>query len=223
MRRDVDLFPASKTGFHTWSLAEVERFEDTHPLGTRARLALALLMFTGQRKSDIIQLGRQHLTRAGELHFTQAKNAKRNPVRVEIPVLPELQEAIDAFPSRGLTFLETEHGVPYSSAGFGNRFRAWCNAAGLLHCSSHGLRKAGASAAAENGATDAQMMAIFGWADHRQAAIYTRKAERKKMARQGMHHLVPQRAKTDTEVSHFQVGSVTGGTLFPKTRNISDT
>jgi integrase len=191
--RDIELFPARKEGFHTWSLAEVERYEERPPLGTPARWVLALLIFTGQRKSDLIRLGREHVTKRGDLHFTQAKNDKRNPVKVEIPILPELREALNACPSFGKTFLQTIHPEPYTFAGFGSRFRAWCDQAGLPECSSHVLRKAGATIAAENGATDAQMMAIFGWADHRQAAHYTRKAERKKMARSGMHLLVPQR------------------------------
>ena len=45
----------------------------------------------------------------------------------------------------------------------------------------HGLRKAGASIAAENGAAEHQLMAIFGWATSKEAERYT-KAARKKIA-----------------------------------------
>ena len=96
------------------------------------------------------------------------------------------------------------------------RFRQWCDAAGLKHCSSHGLRKAGATIAAENGATEQQLMAIFGWADSRQPSNYTRKANRRKMAAQAMPLLVPGRGETETEVSHFPAEIQTGGTLSPK-------
>jgi len=64
--------------------------------------------------------------------------------------------------SGDLTFLVNDWGRPFSDAGFGNKFRDWCNQAGLRHCSAHGLRKAGATMAACNGATSRQLMAIFG-------------------------------------------------------------
>ena len=53
-------------------------------------------------------------------------------------------------------------------------------------CSAHGLRKTGACIAAENGATEAQLMAIFGWGDPDMAALYTRKARQKRIAGDAM-------------------------------------
>ena len=61
-----------------------------------------------------------------------------------------------------MTFLVTEFGKPYSVAGFGNRFRDWCDQAGLKHCSAHGLRKALATELANNGATAHEIMAVTG-------------------------------------------------------------
>jgi hypothetical protein len=61
----------------------------------------------------------------------------------------------------------------------------------MRHCSAHGLRKAGATIAAENGATEHQLMAIYGWESPKQAALYTRKADRKRLAGDAMHLLVP--------------------------------
>jgi integrase len=90
------------------------------------------------------------------------KNRLRRHVEIEIPVLPELRRIIEATPDKGdLTFLISDHGRAWSSGDrFGNRFRDWCIAARLPHCSPHGLRKAGATIAAENGATEAQLSAI---------------------------------------------------------------
>lgn len=85
--------------------------------------------------------GRQHL-RDGWLTFTQTKNRRNKPVTLSIPVIAELKELIDATPSDHLTFLTTEFGKSFTSNGFGNRFRKWCDDAGLKHCSAHGLRKA---------------------------------------------------------------------------------
>jgi hypothetical protein len=72
-----------------------------------------------------------------------------------------------------------------------------CDEAGLPHCSVHGLRKAEATIAAENGATTYQLMAIFRWTSAKQAESYTEKAEQKRFARAAMHNLVPE---TDAEV-----------------------
>jgi integrase len=106
---------------------------------------------------------------------------------VELPVLPELRAAIDACPSNDMTFLTTEFGRPFTANGFGNWFKKRCREAGLEHCSAHGLRKAGATLAAENGATEHQLMAIFGWADPKQAAHYTKMARRKRLTGDAMH------------------------------------
>jgi integrase len=191
--RDVK-YPKSRAGgFHSWSPDEVERFELAHPVGTKARLAFALLMFTGQRKSDIILFGPGHVG-DGVLRFTQQKNAARKPVTLTLPVLPVLQAIIDATPTGPSTFLVTEHGKPFSRAGFGARMRKWCDQAGLLECTSHGLRKAGAAILAEAGATDLQLMSVFGWRDIRQAQQYTKAARQKLLAADAMPLLLARKA-----------------------------
>lgn len=178
-------------GHHTWTVEEVRQYEAHHPVGTMARLALALLLYTGVRRSDVVQLGRQHVS-GGWLRFTPKKGSRRAPKTIEIPVLDELARVIEATPATGqLAFLATRPGSksskPYTSQGFANRFRAWCDEAGLpQHCTPHGLRKAGATLAAENGASEPQLMAIFGWSDPKMAAHYTRQARRKKMAAEAM-------------------------------------
>lgn len=62
-----------------------------------------------------------------------------------------------------MTYLVTAFGRPFTANGFGNKFRDWCNEAGLPHCAAHGLRKAGATIASDNGATTSELMAIYGW------------------------------------------------------------
>ena len=52
-----------------------------------------------------------------------------------------------------------------------------CVRAGVMGKSAHGLRKAAATRAAENGATVHQLMAIFGWTNVEQAELYTRLCE----------------------------------------------
>jgi integrase len=174
-------------GYHTWTVEEVAQYRERHELGSKARLALELLLFTGARRSDVVRLG-PPMAQDGWLRWTVAKTKRP----IEIPILPQLQAVVDATPLTGLgTWLVTQYGKPFTVAGFGNWFRDRCNEAGLLHCSAHGLRKAGATIAAENGATDRQLMAIFGWETAKQVTRYTRKADRKRLAQEAMHLLVP--------------------------------
>jgi integrase len=181
-------------GFHTWTIDEVRQFEATHPSGTKPRLALALLLYTGARRGDVVLLGRQ-MIRDGWLTFTATKTG----IGVSNPILPELQAELDLAPKSNLTFLVTGYGRPFTSAGFGMRFREWCDRADLRHCSAHGLRKAGATIAAERGASEAQLNAIFGWAENsNESRRYTRAARQKVLAAHAMTLLSTTEPGTET-------------------------
>lgn len=193
--RDVSYKRRASEGHHTWTEDEIAQFEARHALGSKARLALSLLIYTGVRRSDVVLLGRQHI-REGWLKFTAQKGRRRKPVTVEIPVIAPLQRALEIGPVGDLTFLVTEHGRPFTAAGFGNWFRDRCNEAKLPQCSAHGLRKAGAALAAENGATVHELMAIFGWLTMREAERYTQAARRRRLAGNAGRLLV--RAKNET-------------------------
>jgi len=201
--RDVPLIRTASEGFATWTPEHVRAFESRWPVGTRQRLAMALLFFTGARRSDAVALGRQHL-RDGWLCWTAYKGRNRAPVRVEIPLLPELDRIIAASPTGDMTYLVTQFGRPYTPAGLTNAFRRWCDAAGLQGLSPHGLRKAGACIAAENGASEHQLMAIFGWKTAKQAAVYTRNANRRRTAGEaiGLIRLDGDGNETGPNVSH---------------------
>lgn len=200
--KDVARIATPGEGHHTWSTEEVKQYEECHAIGTRARLALALLMYTGQRRSDIVKFGRQHV-KGDMLIFTQQKNEKRKPVTLTLKILPALVKIIEATPSDNLTFLVNDQGQPFTPSHFGKTFRKWCDEAGLEHCTSHGLRKAGATIAAERGATQKQLMAIFGWSSISQVQLYTRRSEQAKLAADAMHYLNWDENKTDTNVSHL--------------------
>lgn len=170
--------PAPKTdGHHTWTIEEVLRFWEAHPLGTRPRLAMDIMLFTGMRLSDAILFGPQHV-RDGWGQYRSVKTK----TEVVFPILQALQTSMDACQTGDLIFLLTGHGAPFrSAASFNNWFRKQCQLA-KVPGRAHGLRKAGATFAAENGASDQQLMAMFGWTDARQAALYTRKASRATLA-----------------------------------------
>ena len=182
--RDVKALPSKTEGFHTWTIDEVHRFEQRHPIGTKARLALALMLYIGQRRSDIIQFGRQHV-KNGWLKITQHKNRSRKPITIEIPVLAELQSIIDASTCGDLTFLVTEFGRPFTPNGFGNWFRDRCIEAGVPG-RAHGLRKATATRLAEVGASDREIMAVTGHQTSKEVDRYTKAARRKVLAESAM-------------------------------------
>lgn len=194
--RDVRYHPPEGDGFHTWTLEEVALYEARHAPGTEARRALCLLLYAGgPRRQDVVTLGRQHV-RNEAIRYTPKKSKDKGTV-VEVPLLPVLRAELDLTPKGQLTFLQTAHGKARSVGGFGNWFKRRCVEAGLPHCAAHGLRKAGATMAAENGASEAQLMAIFGWEDFKMPARYTKKARRKKMAADAIHLVsAPQSAPT---------------------------
>jgi integrase len=94
-------------GFHTWNEAEIAQFEAAHPIDSKARLAFGLLLFTAQRRGDVIRLGRQHI-RAGFLQVRQQKTG----AALEIPLHPALQETLAAQPAEHVTFLTTRADFP---------------------------------------------------------------------------------------------------------------
>lgn len=181
-------------GFHPWSIDEVAAYDAKHPVGTTARLAKDIAMFTGLRRKQVAILGRQHI-RDGWIKIVPTKTLKTSGVTVEIPLLPILATSINAAKTGDLTFLINEQGRAFTPNGLGNKFRDWCDSAGLPQCSMHGLRKAGATIAAENGATDNELMAIFGWTTKKQTGLYTRNANRKHLAGKAAHKLIPEQTQ----------------------------
>lgn len=158
-----------------------QQFEGYHGPGTKARLALTLLLYTGQRRSDVIRLGRQHI-RDGFMHVRQQKTG----VELAIPIHATLAAIIAETPADHLTLLTTQTGKPFSAAGFGNWFRDRCNEAGLAHCSAHGLRTAAARRLAEAGCTMHEIAAITGHASLSEVQRYTKAADQKRLALSAM-------------------------------------
>ena len=175
--------PKIKTdGYATWTDEHIAAFEARHPIGSRARLAMALLLYTGQRRSDVLRIGRQHV-RNGVLYVQQQKTNSK----LAIPVHPELQAILDAAPSQHLTYLTTRDGSSFSPAGFGNLFRDWCKEAGLPKgLSAHGLRKACCTRLAEAGCSEKQIAAISGHLSMSEVARYTKAADQARLARDAM-------------------------------------
>ena len=191
----------NSTGYRAWTDDDIERFEAFWLPGTRARLALALLLYTAQRRADVVVMGRQHRKpgvngKAGKIHVATSKSLGKT--RLAIPEHPKLTEELDRVPASSLTFLMTEYGKPMSPVGFSNWFSDCAKKAALPEQSSpHGLRKAAARRLAEAGCTAKQIQSIGGWKSLVDVQTYTASVEQSKMAEDAMDAL--QRAETRTK------------------------
>lgn len=165
-------------GFKAWTEDDVSAYEARWAAGTKERVWLAVLLYTGLRRGDAVVIGKQHV-RDGVATLRTEKTG----TEVNIPILPILSEALVVGPTGDLAFIVGENGHPLTKESFGNMFRAACNAAGVKK-SAHGVRKIGATRAAESGVTVSELEALFGWTGGTMASLYTKTADRKRLARQ---------------------------------------
>lgn len=171
-------------GFPVWTEDDVAAYEARWPIGTKERVWLAVLLYSGLRRGDAARLGKQHV-RGGIASLHTEKT--RTPVT--IPLLPVLVAVLKAGPVGTETFICGERGASLTKESFGNLFRKACRTAGVDK-SAHGLRKIGATRAAENGATVAELEAIFGWSGGGMASLYTRAANRARLSKNAIGKLI---------------------------------
>lgn len=174
-------FNKQTDGIHTWTEGEIAKFREHWPIGSKQRLAMELALNTAQRKSDVVEMGWQHVSADG-IAVVQRKTG----TRLLIPLTDDLLVVLKNTPRDNLTFLVTEFGKPFTAAGFGNWFRDCCNQAGLPQCSLHGLRKAAARRLAESGKSNQQIKAMTGHKTDYEVARYTAAADQKLLARQAL-------------------------------------
>lgn len=168
--------PGYKTdGFPAWTVEDVVNFRARHAMGMPERLAMELMLLAGLRRSDVVLVGRQHIT-GRVLSMATAKTG----AKVTVELSDELIKLIDATPRKGLHLIENALGRPFVKESFGNWFREKCTEAGLTK-SAHGLRKLSATLAAEGGAGTHQLLAQYGWTNIATAEIYTKGVDRKKL------------------------------------------
>lgn len=170
---------------HTWTEGELKAYETKWPLGTRERLAYALLLYTGQRVGDVATMKRADIA-DGLIHVIQEKTG----TELYVPITPELDRALKAGPTRGLTLIGTATGQPISADGLSALVRKARHDAGLPpKCKPHGLRKAAMRRLAEHDATSKQIMAVSGHKTSKEVDRYTEAANQKRLARAGMAKL----------------------------------
>ena len=178
-----------KGGYPPWTDEDMAKFEARWPRGTRQRVIFDILAYTGLRIGDVATLGRQHLKQRTIVLGGQpvrrtviSIDSEKTGMRVELPLLPQLEATLEAGPTGDLAFIVTRRGTPWTKGALGTEFVAAARAAGVVGKSAHGMRKAAATRAAENGATERELEAIFGWSGGRMATLYTKSANRGRLA-----------------------------------------
>jgi integrase len=198
-------FSKKTKGFHTWSEVEIAAYEARHPEGSKARLALILLLYTAQRRSDVVAMGWEKI----KGKYIEVKQVKTD-AELDLFMLPALTDAIRPLPRDKPTFLTTEFGKPFTPAGFGNWFRERCNEAGLSHCSAHGLRKAAARRMAEGGMSGDVIKAVTGHTDLKQVSVYTAAANQAVLAEKGLKAIAGKKKRTNSVQPTQEVGQRKG-------------
>lgn len=194
----------SAEGFHVWTDAEIAKFLEVHKPGTKPRLALLIFLCTGAARQDAASMGWQNV-KDGRIKYRRGKTG----VEADLPILPELAEELAQVPRSQLLFLTHGKGRGYQPESLGNWFRDQCTAAGLPHCSAHGLRKAGATRLADAGAGEFEVMAFLAHASPKEAATYTKQANRARLADTGFAKLAG--AKPERNLSNLPAKLDKGG------------
>ncbi len=181
----VKPLPEKTENIHTWSEAEIARYEAQHPVGTLANTAMNLMLYTGAARVDVVKLGSKNIAE-GRLRYRRQKTKNSGGVLIDIPLHPCLEALLLTLPKCNNTFLEISNGKQRSPGGLGNYMRTWCDEAGLPNCSSHGLRKAIARRLAEAGGTAHEIMSVTGHQDLSMVQLYTQAANQEELADVGI-------------------------------------
>ncbi len=175
-------------GFMVWTEDHVSKFEERHPIGSTARLALALYLNLGVRKSDVVRIGPRNVRDGVLTDFQPQKTSHSNGKLINVPLTAETRAILAATPITGTeTYLLNSFGKSFTANGFGNKMREWCDQAGLPECSSHGLRKLCLTRLANIDGMDVlDLAAISGHKDLRELQIYIDAADRKRRAKRAI-------------------------------------
>jgi hypothetical protein len=170
-------------GYFRWREEHIAKFRKHWALGTKPRLAMELVLWTGARRKDAHLMAPPRNGRIGE-------SASKTGKEMDVKVAPKLQEAIDAMPAIGITaLLVNDYGKPFSVAGFGNWFKDKCRDAGLPQCSLHGLRKALARRGADLEVSQQGLKALGQWSSDSEVKIYVEGANRRRLAESALDEI----------------------------------
>jgi len=181
--RGIDRVYIKGDGATPWKADDVRAFFQRHKAGSKAHVAMSLLLWTGCRVEDLTTLGRRHECVIDGVEAIRWVPGKKGSSEVTIPLLPPLKAATRAPIVQGATYVLGRGGSPYASGdSMSAMVKRWCTDAGLGHLSAHGVRKGLAELLAELGCSQYEIMAILGHSEARTSEVYTRRVERWKLA-----------------------------------------
>jgi integrase len=167
---------------HTWNEEEIAAFEERWSVGSRERLAFGLLLYTGQRGSDV-----HRMLWTDYVGDTIRVAQQKTKTKLTLPIHESLGCLLDIANRNHATIVVTTYQKPFSVKGFGNMMSDAIREAGLpRRCKPHGLRKAAARRLAEAGCSTNEIMAITGHKTLAEVERYTRAAEQERLARQAI-------------------------------------
>ena len=181
--------------FHAWTEDEIRQFKSRWPIGTRERVPFALLLFTGQRGSDVRRMGWQDV-RENAIHVIQLKTGQK----LWIPLHADLATVLEPWRKDVGTILLTSFSKPFTVKGIGNFMADKIAAAGLpARCVTHGLRKAAARRLAEAGCSTKEIAAITGHRTLQEIERYTQAADQKRLAVSAIGRLQGQKLNKNSQ------------------------
>jgi integrase len=189
-------------GHKAWPADLMAAYEERWKIGTRQRTAYALGLWLGNRISDVARLAFDDYTikrvmidgtmrEIEGFEFVQFKGRKRGK-KIFLPLTPALEDALRPIWKESgpiLTSERTKRG--YTDVSLSVRFGEWCHNAGIPPgYSMHGLRKALGVKLAEADATTREIMEMLGHSNIAYAELYSREADRIKLAVKARDKLV---------------------------------
>jgi hypothetical protein len=187
-------------GWVPWTEEDMARYRARWPLGTEARLMFDILHYTHLRLGDASRFGSAHLQRTLKTMMVKVATEKsKGHTTATVPVHRDFAVSLAAARNAGILGtgevftgkLVKGEIVPMNKKAWAAKFKKFARLAGVnepkKNC--HGVRKARAEVAAYSECTEAQMMAMFGWRDHKMPALYIAKANRDKLAISGMEKI----------------------------------
>jgi len=164
------------TSYATWTDDECSRYEASDPPETLLTPYM-LGRYTGQRRGDVLRMTRRQYD-GSAIEVKQGKTG----AELWIPCHARLRAYLDALPADRLLFCVTQRGKPWLGSSFSHEIAKHLANIGLAHLSFHGLRHTAATALADAGCSDRDIMAITGHKTAGMVRRYTQKADQRARA-----------------------------------------
>jgi len=184
---DIRRLHKNPKAYEPWPDEVIAKFEDHVQANPIARMALPLLLYTGQRVGDVASMKWSQYDGKG-IGVRQQKTR----ALLWIPCHTVLKAALDAA-SRNSEFIV---GKSFTGDGLSNVIRRALRRIGSEQCTTHGLRKNAAIALAEAGCTPQQIAAITGHRSWKMIQHYTAAADQRRLATQAIQKLEVANSRT---------------------------